>query len=59
MEDSARTTLALSAQRFGLSGRAFHRVIKVAQTIADMEQKEVISKDHILEALQYRKKNDS
>ena len=58
MEESARTTLALSAQRFGLSGRAFHRVIKVARTIADMEQKEVISKDHILEALQYRKKSD-
>ena len=58
MEDSARTTLALSAQKFNLSGRAFHRVIKVAQTIADLEQKDMITKDHILEALQYRVKTD-
>jgi magnesium chelatase family protein len=56
IEDSARTALALSAQKLSLSARAFHHIIKVAQTIADLERKNVISKDHIMEALQYRRK---
>ncbi len=56
MEDSARNALALSAEKFELSGRAFHRIIKVAQTIANLEEKEIITKTHILEALQYRRK---
>ena len=56
MDDDARSILALSAERFELSGRAFHRVIKVAQTIADLAEKESIQKEHVLEALQYRQK---
>ncbi|MEK7609920.1 MAG: YifB family Mg chelatase-like AAA ATPase [Patescibacteria group bacterium] len=54
--DDARTILKISAEKFGLSGRAFHRVIKVAQTIADLAREEIIKKDFILEALQYRQK---
>ena len=45
-----------SAERLGLSGRAFHRVLKVAQTIADLDHASDIKKEHILEALQYRQK---
>ena len=56
MHDKARHMLGLSAERFGLSGRAFHRVIKVAQTIADLAKKDMILEEHILEALQYRQK---
>ncbi|MFA6295262.1 MAG: YifB family Mg chelatase-like AAA ATPase [Candidatus Paceibacterota bacterium] len=56
MCDTARSLLTLSAEKFGLSGRAFHRVIKVAQTIADLSKKDMILKEHILEALQYRQK---
>ena len=56
MEKDARSLLAISAERFELSGRAFHRVIKVAQTIADLARMETITKEHILEALQYREK---
>ena len=56
IKDEARETLRISAERFRLSGRAFHRVIKVARTIADMAASEKISKEHILEALQYRQK---
>ena len=48
--------LTSSAERLGLSGRAFHRIIKVAQTIADLENKQNIEKEHILEALQYRQR---
>jgi len=43
-----------SARAMQLSPRAYHRVIKLARTIADLEQSEFIQIDHILEALQYR-----
>lgn len=45
-----------SAQRLDLSARAYHRIIKLARTIADLEGKEEIAENHILEALQYRPK---
>ena len=43
-----------SAEALKLSPRAFHRVIKVARSIADLDGREHIKKEHILEALQYR-----
>ena len=46
--------LQQSAERMQLSPRAYHRVIKLARTIADLEQSDTIQTDHILEALQYR-----
>lgn len=56
LDEPARTILRISAEKMGLSGRAFHRVIKVAQTIADLAGVDEIKKDFILEALQYREK---
>ena len=49
--------LKTSAERLGLSARAYHRIIKLSQTIADLEGESEITKGHILEALQYRQKN--
>lgn len=46
--------LARSARTLALSPRGYHRVIKVARTIADLEAAEHITPPHILEALQYR-----
>jgi magnesium chelatase family protein len=43
-----------SAERLQLSARAYHRTIKLARTIADLEGSEVITSSYILEALQYR-----
>jgi hypothetical protein len=49
--------LRSSTERLGLSARAYHRIIKLSQTIADLENSTRISKQHILEALQYRQKS--
>jgi magnesium chelatase family protein len=54
MEDVARTLLAASAKKLQISGRGFHRIIKVAQTIADLSGEKQINEAHIMEALQYR-----
>ena len=40
---------------YGLSMRAYNKILKVARTIADLENHEEISKDNLLEALRYRK----
>jgi magnesium chelatase family protein len=54
--ESAKQTLNKSAQIMKLSPRAYHRVIKLARTIADLDRSQIITEDHILEALQYRPK---
>ncbi len=56
MTEDARLMLKMSAEKLELSGRAFHRIIKVAQTIADLAGQNIIKKEFILEALQYREK---
>ncbi|KKU78050.1 MAG: Mg chelatase, subunit ChlI [Candidatus Peregrinibacteria bacterium GW2011_GWA2_47_7] len=48
--------LEKAAEKFQLSGRAVHRILKVARTIADFEGLEMISAEHVMEALQYRQK---
>ena len=50
-----RTALQDAAERFSLSSRAFHSILKVARTIADLEASRRIGKDHLLEAVQYRR----
>ncbi|MBI3634240.1 MAG: YifB family Mg chelatase-like AAA ATPase [Candidatus Yonathbacteria bacterium] len=49
-----RALFNTSAERLKLSPRAYHKVLKVARTIADLEQSENIQENHILEALAYR-----
>lgn len=56
IEDAAYSILRLGAEKLGLSARAFHRVIKVAQTIADLADSPTIKREHMLEALQYRER---
>lgn len=53
---SSRAILEKAGERLHLSPRAFHRVIKVARTIADIEDSHAVEDAHILEALQYREK---
>lgn len=56
LSPDVRTILNQSAERLQLSARAYHRIIKLARTIADLEGSEDINSTHILEALQYRPK---
>ncbi|MFA5188809.1 MAG: YifB family Mg chelatase-like AAA ATPase [Patescibacteria group bacterium] len=43
-----------AVSQFHLSGRAYHRILKLARTIADLENSENIKTQHLAEALQYR-----
>ncbi len=50
----ARTLLQSAAERLGLSARGYHRVLKVARTIADLEDVIEVAPSHVAEALRYR-----
>ena len=54
LTDSASKLLARAFERIAFSARSYHRILKVARTIADMEEEEIISGHHIGEALSYR-----
>jgi magnesium chelatase family protein len=54
MTDEAKRILKISIEKLNLSARAYDRIIKVARTIADMDNKEIIDSTHISEAVQYR-----
>lgn len=56
ISDKAKETLQRFAEKIQLSPRVYLRTIKVARTIADLENSETIEEPHILEALQYRPK---
>jgi magnesium chelatase family protein len=56
LSTEAKKLLNLASDRLNLSARSYFKVIKVAQTIADLDNSPEISKQHITEALQYRKK---
>jgi len=57
LSESATKLLNDSAKRLNLSARAYHRIIKLARTIADLANSPNIKDEHLLEALQYRPKN--
>jgi len=59
LDGKVRDMLDDSAERLGLSARAYHRVIKIARTIADLENSPEVEENHILEAIQYRPKVNS
>lgn len=56
LDSNVKDILNVSAKKLDLSPRAYHRVVKLARTIADLDNKNNIEVPHILEALQYRPK---
>jgi len=56
LEAVAQPLLAAAMQQLGLSARSFHRVLKVARTIADLAGSEPILTPHLAEAVQYRRR---
>jgi len=52
---SDRNLLERSLDRLGLSARAYHRILRVARTIADLADAERITTPHLTEAIQYRR----
>ncbi len=54
IDQSAKDLLHQAMQRFGFSARAYTRILKLARTIADLEQSSEIELSHLAEAIQYR-----
>ena len=53
-DPEGRALLTRVAERFGLSARGYHRVLRVARTIADLECSDTVLKHHVAEAVSYR-----
>ncbi len=56
ISENLKNLLNESAKKLDLSARSYHRIIKLARTIADLDESKEIEERHILEALQYRPK---
>jgi magnesium chelatase family protein len=50
----ARATLTTAAERLAISARGYHRVLRVARTIADLDGVSGIETGHVAEAIRYR-----
>jgi magnesium chelatase family protein len=54
LDREGNSLMRAAMQQLQLSARAFHRVLKLARTIADLAGSEAIRAQHLAEALQYR-----
>ena len=54
LDDTGRSLMKTAMNQLQLSARAYHRVLKLARTIADLAGSHVIGPSHLAEALQYR-----
>ncbi|HEU0290189.1 MAG TPA: ATP-dependent protease, partial [Burkholderiales bacterium] len=54
-DERGATLLKQAIGRLGFSARGYHRILKVARTIADLKADEKVSSVHVAEAIQYRR----
>ncbi len=57
IDSAAQGLLKAAMKQFHFTARAFHRTLKLARTVADLEGSEGIRSNHLAEALQYRQRN--
>jgi magnesium chelatase family protein len=55
LDDAARAMLAKATEKLQLSGRGYHRLLRVAATIADLADSATITAAHLAEAIAYRR----
>ncbi len=56
LQEDAKYMLDKAISRYGLNQRSVSKILKISRTIADIDQSETIQKEHLLEALNYRKR---
>jgi len=54
VSDGADALLKTAITRLGLSARAYHRILKIARTVADLDEAASLEPKHVSEAIQYR-----
>jgi magnesium chelatase family protein len=54
LDEAGAALLETAIRRLGLSGRGYHRILRVARTIADLDGSEALAPQHVAEAIQYR-----
>lgn len=54
LDEKSQEMIRFAFEKMGLSARAYHRILKVARTIADLDHSELIKENHVAEAIQYR-----
>ena len=54
LEKEAEDLIKKAIDKYSLSARAYHRILKISRTIADLEGKELIEASQVAEALQYK-----
>ena len=54
LDETGRSLMSSAMSQLQLSARAYHRILKLARTIADLAASEHIQPSHLAEALQYR-----
>jgi len=59
LETDSQNLLKSAVEKMNLSGRAFYRILKLARTIADLEESEQIKLSHLAEAIQYRERKEN